>query len=150
MNKINFSVRRKKTTNIELQKQIREKDRKLELMELLRKNQLTICLWERELKQRMNSPTPEWSRANFWVMNGRDISLMFDHDLSEDFSVYLTGFCLNRVSDDEDDYPLEEVESYDEMIHLESLLKDEMLIIFPPKEYNFIDDSSDDDSSDDE
>ena len=73
-------------------------------------------------------------------MNGREISLMFGHNLSENFSRSLTGFCVYA----EGDYPLEEVESYDEMIHLESLLKDEMLIIFPPEEYNFIDDSSDD------
>ncbi len=130
--------------NIKLQKQIKEKDRKIQLVELLREKQLKICFWDRELKQRINSPISEWSRANFWVMNGREIALMFGHNLSEDFSVYLTGFCLSRVSDDEDDYPIEEAEKYDEMIHLESLLKDEMLIIFPKEEFNFIDDSSDD------
>ena len=122
--------------NIELQKQIREKDRKLELMELLRKNQLTICRWYHNLKKYDS----ELERAHFWYANGINFASMFDYDLSENFTESLLGFCVH----DEGDYPLEQSEKYGEIIELENILKDEMLIIDPPQEYNFIDDSSDD------
>ena len=65
--------------NIELQKQIREKDRKLELMELLRKNQLMICSWYHNLKKYDS----ELERAHFWYANGINFASMFDYDLSE-------------------------------------------------------------------
>tara|TARA_R110000737_G_scaffold316110_1_gene326291 strand:- start:1577 stop:2038 length:462 start_codon:yes stop_codon:yes gene_type:complete len=126
--------------NIELQKQLREKDRKIELMELLRKNQLTICLWDRKLQTGLNGPHPEWCRANFWAFEGKAIASMFNYELSENFTESLTGFC---VYDNYADIPIENMANYDEMVHLEGLLKDEMLYIFPKEEFNFIDDSSD-------